>query len=89
VVEGDRFPEGSVVWFQTRALGGGPGAAIRHVWIREGRAVQTIRLPLGRADWRTQSRKTIHGVGAWAVEARDEAGQVMARADFTCAPVAR
>lgn len=89
VDQDDRFAEGTVVWFQTRALGGGPGDAIRHVWIHDGRAVQSIRLPLGRSDWRTQSRKTIRQVGPWSVEARDEAGRVLARADFTCEPAAR
>ena len=86
VDQDDRFVEGTEVWFQTRVLGGERGDGIRHVWIHDGRAVQSIRLPLGRSDWRTQSRKTIRQAGPWAVEARDEAGRVLARANFTCEP---
>lgn len=84
----ERFTPGTVVWFQTRALGGAPGDTIRHVWIHDGRAVQSIRLRLGGPDWRTQSRKTLRHVGAWAVEARDTDGRVLARSDFTCEPPA-
>ena len=89
-VEGqdERFPEGTVVWFLTRALGGEPGDAIRHVWIHDRRAVQSIRLPLGGPDWRTQSSKTLRHAGQWAVEARDKDGRVLARADFACEPLA-
>jgi hypothetical protein len=78
------FPEGSIVWFSTRVTGGAPGERIRHVWIREGRPVQSIPLRIGARDWRTHSRKTVYGAGQWAVEARDESGRVLARAEFTC-----
>src|SRR5262249_2754448 len=80
----ERFKEGTVVWFQTRAVGGVSGDTIRHVWMREGRPVQTIRLPLGGPDWRTVSRKTLTHAGSWAVEARDQDDRVLARADFAC-----
>ena len=82
----ERFKEGTVVWFQTRAVGGASGDAIRHVWSREGKPVQTIRLPLGGPDWRTVSRKTLTHAGSWAVEARDQNDRVLARVEFACEP---
>lgn len=69
-----------------RVLGGSSGERIRHVWMRDGRIEQSIRLPLGASTWRTHSTKTIGRPGAWAVEAQDEQGNVLARVEFTCAP---
>jgi len=88
VGRGDRFPEGTVVWFWTRVLGGRPGDTIRHVWIREGRTQGTIELRVGASHWRTQSRWTMRpgSAGAWAVEARDAEGRLLARSEFTCVP---
>jgi hypothetical protein len=82
----ERFAEGDVVWFSTRVLGATVGEPIHHVWLHEGRVLQSIQLELGGPDWRTHSRKTLRGVGQWAVEARDEGGRVLARATFTCEP---
>ena len=84
--QGENFEEGSVVWFQTRVVGGERGETIRHVWLRDGRAVQTVDLELGGSHWRTHSRKTLWGAGEWAVEARDREGRVLARSDFVCVP---
>jgi len=84
--EGDRFRSGQRVTFATRVLGGGAGESIRHVWLRDGKVEQSIRLRLGGASWRTHSTKTLGRPGAWAVEARDEQGRVLARADLTVAP---
>jgi hypothetical protein len=81
-----RFEEGGAAYFLTRVLGGSTGGTVRHVWLREGRIVQTIELPLGGPHWRTHSRKTLYGLGPWAVEARDEQGRVLARAEFSCVP---
>jgi transcriptional regulator with XRE-family HTH domain len=81
---GSRFEEGTVVWFSTRIRGGRSGERIRHVWIHEKGVVQTIDLELGGSHWRTHSSKTLWGRGTWAVEARDAAGRVLARAEFTC-----
>lgn len=83
---GQSFEEGSVVWFQTRVVGGARGEKIRHVWLRDGRVVQTVDLELGASHWRTHSRKTLWGTGDWAVEARDRQGRVLARSDFVCVP---
>ena len=84
----ESFAEGATVWFWTRVLGGRPGDAIRHVWIHEGRAKGTIELNVGGSHWRTQSRWSMRPgtAGAWAVEARDADGRVLARAEFTCRP---
>ncbi|HEX4824046.1 MAG TPA: DUF2914 domain-containing protein [Candidatus Polarisedimenticolaceae bacterium] len=84
--EGTEFHEGDVVCFQTRVFGGRRGDAIRHVWIYEGRAQQSIPLRVGDADWRTHSSKTIYKSGSWSVEARDAGGHVLASAAFTCRP---
>jgi transcriptional regulator with XRE-family HTH domain len=84
--KGERFTEGASVSFLTRVLGGRAGESVRHVWLREGAVVQTVELPLGGSHWRTHSRKTLHGLGHWTVEARDAQGRVLARADFTCVP---
>ena len=83
------FHEGDVVAFSTRVVGGRAGQSIRHVWIHGGRAVQSIRLRVGASDWRTHSTKTLWGAGSWSVEARDESGQVLARAAFDCERKAR
>jgi hypothetical protein len=80
----DRFVEGEVVWFLTRVLGGRRGERIRHVWLHEGAAVQSIDLAIGSSHWRTQSNKTLWGLGSWTVEARDPEDRVLARAAFTC-----
>jgi hypothetical protein len=84
--EGNRFRSGQRVLFATRVLGGEAGERIRHVWMRDGKVEQSIGLRLGGASWRTYSTKTLWRPGAWAVEARDEQGRVLARADLTVAP---
>jgi hypothetical protein len=82
----DRFEEGGVAWFFARVLGGSAGQPVRHVWLRDGKRVQSIDMTLGGAHWRTHSRKTLWGVGDWAVEARDDQGRVLARSTFRCVP---
>lgn len=84
--ERDRFRPGQRVRFTTRVLGGRSGDRIRHVWIRDGKVEQSISLHVGASSYRTYSSKTLGRPGAWAVEARDDAGRVLARAEFTCAP---
>lgn len=82
----ERFVEGDVAYFQTRVVGGAPGMSIRHVWLREGRPVQSLELAIGSSSWRTHSRKTLWGAGEWTVEARDARGRVLARSTFTVVP---
>lgn len=81
--EGTEFGEGEVACFQTRVVGGHAGDAVRHVWIRDGRAQQAITLRVGGPDWRTHSTKTLFGLGSWTVEARDRDGRVLATALFS------
>lgn len=80
----ERFAPGEVAWFQTRVLGGRGGETLHHVWLFEGRPQQSITLRIGGSDWRTHSNKTLNTPGSWTVEARDEAGRVLASAAFTC-----
>jgi hypothetical protein len=80
--ERDRFRTGQRVTFTTRVLGGRSGDRIRHVSMRDGKLEQAISLPVGASSWRTHSTKTVGRPGAWAVEARDEDGQVLARTSF-------
>jgi len=84
--ESDHFAEGVRVCFASRVLGGQRGDRIRHVWLYEGRVEQSILLRLGGADFRTHSNKTLGHAGQWAVEARDDKGDVLARSTFTCGP---
>jgi len=81
---GTRFEEGSTVFFFSRVLGGAPGQKLHHVWLHEGRVIQSIELPVGSANWRTYSNKTLWVRGSWTVEARDADDRVLARADFSC-----
>jgi hypothetical protein len=69
-------------------LGGRKGDTIEHVWFREGSVMSRMTLQVGSANWRTQSRKTLFAgsAGSWVVEARDAAGNVVSRREFTCEP---
>jgi transcriptional regulator with XRE-family HTH domain len=84
----DRFEVGTQVWFWTRVTGGSPGDRIHHVWLREGREVQSLTLPIGASSWRTHSSKSLlpGSAGSWVVEARDDEGNVLARDAFACVP---
>ncbi len=83
--QAEKFEEGTEVWFWTRVLGGEAGEPIRHIWFHENREVASVELILGGPHWRTQSRRILHpgSAGRWAAEARDSAGLVMARQEFT------
>jgi hypothetical protein len=86
VGRGDRFREGTVLWFWTSVLGGRPGDKIRHVWLHGGRSVAVAELNVNAAHWRTQSRRPLPegSTGDWTVEARDPEGHVIASVGFTC-----
>jgi cytoskeleton protein RodZ len=88
VGQGDRFEEGSKIWFWTRSVGGQAGDPIHHVWLRDGRMMVTYDLTVGGPHWRNFSRQTLSegSVGSWTVEARDAAGRVLARREFRCVP---
>jgi hypothetical protein len=82
----DRFRVGDQVWFWTRVTGGEDGDRIRHVWLQDGEEKLSVGLTLGGSHWRTWTRKTMHpgSAGAWTVEARDMAGNVLATTGFVC-----
>ncbi len=84
----DAFPVTAQVWFWTRTLGGTPGTTIHHVWLHEGRPIVSYARTLGGPHWRNSSRKTLRpgDTGTWTVEARDDAGLVLARARFVALP---
>jgi len=83
--QAEYFEEGTQVWFWTRVLGGEAGEPIWHIWLHENREIGSVELILGGPHWRTQSRRTLHSgsAGRWVAEARDSAGLVMARQEFT------
>lgn len=88
VGETDRFAEEDQVWFWTRIEGGTPGGTIHHVWLHDGKEVLRVPVGVGAARWRTQSYKMMNAgsAGRWVVEARDDAGRVLARREFHCSP---
>ncbi len=88
VGQSDRFSEGTQVAFWTRVQGGARGHRIDHVWLREGVEAGRVSLQIGGSSWRTYSTKTLYAgvAGDWAVEARDDAGRVLARSEFVCVP---
>jgi len=82
---GTAFPAdvGSVVLW-TRVTGA-DGQTLSHVWFYGDTDVGNVPLTIGGSPWRTWSRKTIpaEATGAWHVEVRDAAGNVLKRIDFT------
>jgi len=72
-----------VLW--TRVSGAGADEVIHHVWFHGDGQVADVELRLGGSPWRTWSRKTIppEATGAWSVEVRSAAGDVLQRIAFT------
>ena len=70
--------------FWTSVEGARSGQSIDHVWLHDGQEKLRIALKLGGARWRTQSYKNLHpgSTGTWVAEARDAAGNVLARQTF-------
>ena len=68
--------------------GGTRGDRIDHVWLREDVEATHVSLEIGGSSWRTYSIQTLFAgaAGDWAVEARDDAGRVLARSEFVCVP---
>jgi cytoskeletal protein RodZ len=86
VGESSTFETGTQVVFWTRVLGGESGRVVRHVWSHEGEVARSIELPIGAAHWRTYSKHTVRQSGRWAVEAKDEDGNVLASRSFVATP---
>jgi DUF2914 family protein len=66
-------------------VSGGEGQQLHHVWFFGDTEVSDVTLNINGSPWRTWSRKTIppEATGAWHVEVRDAAGNVLKRVDFT------
>ncbi|HXF95821.1 MAG TPA: DUF2914 domain-containing protein [Gemmatimonadales bacterium] len=92
----DRMPQDTVsaipapagadtLYLWTRVTGAMPGTVIHHVWFRGDEQVADVELTLGGSPWRTWSKKTIPAewTGAWRVEVRDAAGNVLSSVQFT------
>lgn len=82
---GTAFPDsvGTVaLWMRVT---GANGQTLHHVWFHGADQVGDVALTIGGSPWRSWSRKTIpvEATGAWHVEIRDEAGNVLRKIDFT------
>ncbi len=84
----DEFREGTLAWFWTRVVGGADGDMVEHVWLQEGSPVARHDVRVGGPHWRVYTRHTLlpGSAGAWAVEARDASGRVLARKTFQVLP---
>lgn len=90
----DRMPQDTATSFApgvtelycwTRITGAEGEATVHHVWFHGDNEVGNVELRVGGSPWRTWSRKTIpaEATGAWHVEVRDAAGNLLRRIDFT------
>ena len=90
----DRMPVGSdssfvasvgLVYCWTRVAGAEGEVAIHHVWFHGDQEMADIELRIGGSPWRTWSSKAIvpEWTGAWRVEVRDSAGNVIETIRFT------
>ena len=92
----DRVPQDTVtaipapaaadtLYLWTRVTGADPGTVLHHVWFKGEDQVGDVELTVGGSPWRTWSRKTIpaDATGAWRVEVRDAAGNVIQTVQFS------
>ncbi len=90
----DRMPVGSDstfvasvgrVFCWTRVAGAEGEVAIHHVWFHGDQEMADTELRIGGSPWRTWSSKAIvpEWTGAWRVEVRDSAGNVIETIGFT------
>lgn len=58
--------------------------SVKHVWLRDGRQVKETTLPVKGRRWRLYSTLQVDpsSVGAWRLEVRDAAGQLLKAVDF-------
>ncbi len=73
------------VYCWTLVKGADGEVAIHHVWFHGDQEMADIELRLGGSPWRTWSNKAIvpEWTGAWRVEVRDSAGNVIETIRFT------
>lgn len=64
---------------------GGEGQTLNHLWFYGDTEVANVPLTISSSPYRTWSRKKIplEATGAWHVEVRDAAGNLLKRIDFT------
>ncbi len=81
----ESFQIGDRVYFWSR-LAGIEDGGIQHVWFLGDREIQIIDLPVGAAQWRTWSYKTLFpGMsGNWRVEVRTATERVLGSYSFYC-----
>lgn len=89
----DRMPQDTATAFPAEVgavalwtrVTGGEGQTLSHVWFFGDTEVGNVPLNIGGSPWRTWSRKQIppEATGAWHVEVRDAAGNVLQRVDFS------
>ncbi len=90
----DRMPVGSDstfvasvgrVFCWTRVAGAEGEVVIHHVWFHGDQEMADMELRIGGSPWRTWSSKAIvpEWTGAWRVEVRDSAGNVIETIRFT------
>jgi len=82
---GSAFPDSVGTIILWTRVSGGDGQTLHHVWFFGDTEVGDVPLTIGGSPWRTWSRKAIpvEAKGAWHVEIRDDAGNVLKRIDFT------
>lgn len=83
---GDRFAEGTRVFFWNRVMNGGEGMVLRHVWKLGDEMVMNSELVIGGPHWRTYSSYTLPlgATGNWTVAAIGPDGRVLSRKEFVC-----
>lgn len=77
--------ESDKVWIYSKVkMEKGAKGKIHHVYIHEGKEVQTVTLKVKGPTFRTNSYKTINAnmEGDWKVEIRDDAGNVLDTVEF-------
>ena len=73
------------IYCWTHVEGASDPTDIQHVWIREGEEMARVTLPVRSASWRTYSSKKMlpTWTGAWKVEVRDAANNLLKTVEFT------
>jgi len=96
----DRMPTGGATSFAadvgslycwskiTGALG---EVTVKHVWMRDGKEMLAVDLPVKSVAWRTFSQKKIlpQWTGSWEVKVVDSSGATLGSVAFTIAPPSR
>ncbi len=73
------------VYCYTRVTGAAGEAEVTHVWLKQGREMARVSLPVRSNDWRTWSSKRVlpEWRGEWTVKVLDGAGNELERIPFS------